>query len=237
MMNLPSNEKVEVRLLEKLLDYNYLTNSYKIYWFSGMFKEIIRGNNKIPFKRIACRMICDAWYPVVQYHLSFGISDQLKDIVLMINNKYIFSSDIKEEQLLNFLMYSDDPEIESKIRELCKYVPYRLISPFYSDTLVGRKDGEKNRLITELSLSSQEALYQIHTQDNYIEVNEQWFMYIYENQNIIQGWLNYKLVHYLQKKNPNVPAIPFKLHPPYQRDLRTATKFWGEVIKHRKIND
>lgn len=88
-------------------------------------------------------MICDAWHPIVQYHLSFGISDQLKDIVLMINNKYIFSSDIKEEQLLNFLMYSDDPEIESKIRELCKYVPYRLISPFYSETLVGRKDGEK----------------------------------------------------------------------------------------------
>jgi len=60
---------------------------------------------------------------------------------------------------------------------------------------------------------------------------------LYENQTIINGWLNYKLINYLQKKNPNVPGIPFKLEPPHARKLVAATKYWNEVGKVIPLKD
>ncbi|HOJ11805.1 MAG TPA: HNH endonuclease domain-containing protein [Clostridiales bacterium] len=237
MFKLPQDYTVDVRILEQLLEYEYLTTSYKIFWFSGMFKEIVRGNRQISFRRVVCRMIATAWYPLLQYHLNFGVSDKLNEIVAMIYKKYGISSDVKEEELLLFLDNMEDKEIEQKIIEFYRYVPYRLISPFYSEVLAGLKDAEKNKVILDLSHSSPKALYQIIMPDKAILVNENWFEYIYRNQNIVAGWLNYKMIYYLQKKNPNVPAIPFKLSPPYQRDLNAAQKYWSEVMKHIGIND
>lgn len=237
MITLPSNKKVETRILEKLLDYNYLTNSYKIYFFLSIYKEVIGGKQKISFEKLICRMICEAWYPILQYHLNFGISDQLKVIVNEIRIKYNIRSEIKYNELLDFLLSLDDKEIKDKMMILARYVPYRLISPFYEKYLAGRKDGEKNSLIADLSLSSGVSIYKIYKKEKYIDINDKWFEYIYYNQNIVQGWINYKLVYYLQKKNPNVPAIPFKLNPPYQRDLRIAKEFWSEIFKYKKVND
>ncbi len=61
---LPKSEKVEARKLEQLLSYENLVASYKIYWFLGIYKEILEGNKEITFKRIVCRMIANAWYPL-----------------------------------------------------------------------------------------------------------------------------------------------------------------------------
>jgi hypothetical protein len=49
--------------------------------------------------------------------------------------------------------------------------------------------------------------------------------------------LNYKLINYLQKKNPNVPGIPFKLEPTHARKLVAATKYWNEVGKVIPLKD
>ena len=61
--------------------------------------------------------------------------------------------------------------------------------------------------------------------------------YIRDNQTIVSGWMHYKLICYLQKRNPNVPAIPFKITAPGKRDLRDATKLWKEINRDRTISD
>ncbi len=231
MINLPQDHYVDIAILERLLDYSNLTTSYKIFWFYGIYKEIICGNQRIPFKRIVCRMISSAWYPLLEYHLHLGVSDKLNTIVTLIHEKYGIKSDINEEELLAFLAEIEDKEIEDKINNFYKYVPYRLIAPFFSDQLVGKKDAEKNPLILDLSQSTSKALYQIIMPEKVLYINDKWFDYIYRNQNIVEGWLNYKMIYYLQKKNPNVPAIPFKLSPPQAR------KYWREVLKYIHIND
>jgi hypothetical protein len=234
---LPSDQKVDSRLLEVILDYEYLTASYKLFWFSGIFKEIIRGNQKVTFRRIVCRMIASAWYPLLQYHLDFGYSDRLNQVVTRIHNKYGINSDIKEEELLAFLENIKDTEIERSIRDFYKFVPYRLLSPFYSDVLAGIREKDKNKIIMELSQNTTKALYKILMPEGAILINDSWFEYIYRNQNIVLGWMNYKLIYYLQKKNPNVPAIPFKLSAPYQRNLTLAKKFWSNVSEQQIILD
>ncbi len=42
MIELPFDEEIDVRMLESVFDD--MTNSYKIFWFLGVFEEII--NNK-----------------------------------------------------------------------------------------------------------------------------------------------------------------------------------------------
>lgn len=196
MTILPYDQYVDSRLLEVLLDYEYLTTSYKLFWFFGIFKEIIRGNQKVTFRRIVCRMIASAWYPLLQYHLNFGYSDKLNSVVTLIHNKYGLNSEIKEDELITILENMSDPEIEKAIRDFYKYVPYRLLSPFYSDVLTGVRDSEKNKFILNLSQNTNKALYKILMPEEAILINENWFDYIYNNQNIVLGWMNYKLIYY-----------------------------------------
>jgi len=41
MVQLPRNNDLSVALFEKMLDPAYLTNSYKLYWFSAVFEEVV----------------------------------------------------------------------------------------------------------------------------------------------------------------------------------------------------
>ena len=235
--HLPFDRKVDTRIFERILNYDNLTSSYKLFWFNGIFEEIIAGNKIMSFRRTVCRMIVSAWYPLIQYKLNFGMWDKLYDTVMIIHKKYKINVNEKQEAILEFLDKLNDPEIERLIANLYKYVPYRLIAPFYERELMGLKDGVKNKKIYELSKSDEDVIYKIRLQEQIIEINDNWFNYIYANQNIIYGWMNFKLIYFLQKKNPNVPAIPFKLKPPYKRDMNKAKKFWYEVNKHTSISD
>lgn len=237
MITLPPDQSLDSRLLEVILDYEYLTASYKLFWFSGIFKEIILGNQRMTFRRVVCRMIATAWYPLLQYHLDFGYSDNLNRVVTMIHSKHGIPCEAKEDEIIEKLENLKDPEVEKAIKNLYKFVPYRLLSPFYSDVLTGMNEREKNKLILNLSQNSDKALYQILMPQETIIVNDNWFEYIYKNQSIVLGWMNYKLIYFLQKKNPNVPAIPFKLSAPYQRNLTMAKKFWNNIIEQHAVTD
>lgn len=125
MIKLPENVKIDSRILERLLE-DGLTTSYKLFWFSGIFKEIQSGNQYISFRRIVHRMISTAWYPLVEYHLNFGAVDMLYDLVILIHKKYNVESDIREEDLLFLLENITDIEIEKEIVRFYRMVPYRL---------------------------------------------------------------------------------------------------------------
>lgn len=241
MIELPKSDLVNSNMLERLLGES-LTTSYKLFWFSGIFNEVIRGSQNISYKQIVNRMIASAWYPLIAYKLNFGVVDQLNNIVTSIYEKYNKSFKIesytKEDDLLKFLEVINDKEIESKISKyIYRYVPTRLLSPFFSKELHGIKDYDKDGIIEELSKQTDKVLYKVNINEKQIYINDNWFNYIIKNQSIINGWLNYKLIYFLQKRNPNVPAIPFKLNPPLKRDLSIAKKIWNEVFKVTEIYD
>lgn len=54
--------------------------------------------------------------------------------------KYKFKFNCDEKKLVDFLYNSCDIELKPIMRELTYNVPYRLISPFFSDELPGMKD-------------------------------------------------------------------------------------------------
>ena len=58
---LPESEEINVRMLLKIFDD--MTNSYKLFWFKGLFDEVIRGKEEIYFIDIISGIIANSWYP------------------------------------------------------------------------------------------------------------------------------------------------------------------------------
>ena len=235
MIELPFDENINIRILENVFDD--MTNSYKIFWFLGVFEEIINNKITITFKEVVARMIEKAWYPLLNYNLNFGPQDQMSK-----NVKKIYTEHIKDKNIINSKLYrelcdTENKEIEKIMKEFYRYVPYRLLRGFYKKELRGVKDGIINKSIEELASNDNKVFYKINTLKQEIYINENWYNYIRKNQNIIRGWANYNLILFLQSRNPSVPAIPLKLEPPIERNLTVAKKYWNTVIENIHITD
>lgn len=235
---LPKSNKVDSITFSRLLDDERVVASYKMYWLLGILEEVSIGNTEIEFNKIIARMIASAWYPTLQYKLNFGIFDNLKKPIKYVAVKYGFSSNYDEAKLIEFLCNIEDDELKKMMKDLTLNVPYRLLSPFFSEKLKGQKDSSKTKSITQLSLSDNKCLYKIIKGENdKIILNQGWDDYLNKNYRIIKSWIYYKLVCFLQKRNQNVPAIAFKLEAPKSRNLTGAAKLWKKIIALNDIKD
>ena len=234
MYILPKKKGLDINNFSEILELKLTSSSYKIYWLYGILEEIKMGNKNLTFKDIVDNMICKAWYSILEFKLSFGPQDRLGEIVKFLYKKHNLSKTIKEKELKKILFNLDCPEYEKMRKNLFNLVPYRLISPFY-DELIGIKDNLKNKMIIDLSNKSDKGLYKLKGEE--LEINKAWFNYLYKHQVIIEGWIKFKLVCYLQVKNPNVPSIIFKLEAAQKRKLNKATKFWEGLIQNYEIKD
>ncbi|WP_195263180.1 HNH endonuclease domain-containing protein [Clostridium sp. 1001275B_160808_H3] len=237
LYNLPSSNNVETRIFARLLEDSRVVASYKMYWLLGILEEVSLGNLQISFKRLVARMITAAWYPTMQYKLYFGQFDNLKKSIDHISSTYKVLTNINNNELLEFICNLDDKILNKQMKDLTNQVPYMLLSPFFDDKIRGISGTKRSSKITELSLSELGVLYKIIKDDNYIIIDEEWASYMRGNYKIIKSWIYYKLSCFLQKRNPNVPAIIFKLDPPISRNLSKATRIWTSVIESRNIKD
>lgn len=229
-----NTQETEAWWLEQL--FNDMTNSYKLFWFQGLFKIAIEEQrSKIYFSEIVDLMVLQAWYPVTTFKLSFGVQDQLGHLVMYVYEKYYDTHQMKQNELLCFLkseLLSRDKTYVKLKNRMFNMVPYRLLSPFFKNSLKGMLDHKKNSFIVHEALNSSESIYTIDHMDKSIYIRYKWLNYLILNQNVIKGWAQFKLLLYLQKRNPNTPNIALKLDPPGQRDLTDAKKFWKKAIKH-----
>jgi len=231
----PPQPDLDIPALERSLELSGLTNSYKLYWFAGLIEEIKHQRTEIKFRTMVIWMITKCWHTVLRFKLNLGAQDKLNEVICFLNEKYEIKTDITESDLNTFLDELDDPEFENYIKGYIRYVPYRLLNSFYDF-----KDGagyNKDSAIAEKSSKDEKVLYRINSIDLTITVNYSWFEYIYCNMPIIVGWYRYKLVEYLQRKNPNVPSVIDKIELPQERILTEARKFWKFVINTVEIND
>lgn len=242
---LPQSEVIEAGYLESMLD-NF-ASSYKLYWFKGIFAEILLGNRMLKYKNIVARMIASAWYPVVFYNLSLGYSDKLADAIWYIHDNLHVDREEKEEKIYDFICHSDDKILLKKIKDFTNMVPYRLIRPFYQRELEYEKkvdmqygDWKANAIIERYNRQDHNnAFYILDRMNEQLTVSNHWYDYIRTNAAVIEGWMNYKMIRYIQERNPNVPAIPFKLFPPTPKDrnLVEATKFWKTIQMEMPLYD
>lgn len=134
---LPESEIVESGYLESMLD-NFAT-SYKLFWFRGIFTEIIKGNMVVSYRRIVARMIAAAWYPVNYYNLSLGVSDKLSEAIRYLHAELGVAKEIREDALVAVIEESKDKRLWKMIKGFTGMVPYRLIRPFYEREIEHQK--------------------------------------------------------------------------------------------------
>lgn len=184
------------------------------------------GKDRITYNNLLNRMIVSAWYMVSEYHLNLGPSDALESLVEYVYKISGLRSNEKQEKVLAYLEQLEDREFRNKKNTLSYHVPYRLQAPFMPSMKGKEWDLSKPKLAERINKEKHLIYYFLSIQgvQSEICVQPEWIEYITQNQEIIKGWIQFNLILYLQRRNPNVPGIANKLYPPQERNLHPTTR-------------
>ena len=235
---------LHVEKLAQLLDRT--TNSYKYLFFIAILNEIKSQLSskadersccplQLPTQHVIREMLAFAWYPHRFFNLSFGVQDQVGQSLDRLNFR-VDERAVTHPQTRSELRNA----IQEQLSQLgadsfARYVPYRLLSPFFINELKGLPDHEKNFRIAEAAQlafdSNGPPLYRLVQGGEKLEIHPEWLSYITNNLAIVQGWAYFKWALFLQKRNPSMPSILKKIEPPTGRGaLIRQTEFWNQVI-------
>lgn len=237
-MQLPYSEELNIECLGRLFDKR--SECYKFFWFKAIVGKVLDGRLELSYEELVDEMIADAWYMVTEYHLNLGPKDSLESLVHLIKEKYPqLKSSEKKSVLLGYLKDIKDKDIIREKRTLTRNVPYRLQSPFMPDFKGKVWDVGENKLIAQINQKNRLMYYfnELNGLSTQIIVQEDWARYIKKNQEIIKGWLEYHMIQYIQKRNPNVPGIADKLYPPEKRKLDKVKKYWKLILSIKPIHE
>lgn len=237
-MQLPYSEELNIEYLGRLFDNT--SECYKFFWFDALITKVIDGKNEIDYEEMVDEMIAEAWYMVTEYHLNLGPRDTLEGLIDLIKAKNPqLKSCEKKSTILEFLKNTDAREIISKKRILTRNVPYRLQAPFMVNIKGKTWDIGESKLITKINQESRLIYYfkEFEGLSTKITVQEDWMKYIVKNKEIIRGWLECKMIKYLQKRNPSVPGIADKLYPPQERKLDRIKEYWKMILSIEQVRD
>ncbi|SFR57853.1 HNH endonuclease domain-containing protein [Anaeromicropila populeti] len=233
---LPELDNLPIHLLAGI--FKDKNQSYKLFWFQAILDIVSDGTFVITYEQLIHRMVAEAWYMVMEYHLNLGPADALEILINQVRNTSGLLPTAKKEDVIRFLITSEDENIKKAKQKLVLNVPYRLQAPFLGK--MTEKQWRDFHFIEEKARQNDRLLYyyeQLSGKERQIRMNENWIGYLQKNEAILRGWIQNELIQYLQRRNPNVPGIPFKIHPPQKRDLKAAMKFWSAVIEYHEMND
>ncbi|MCL6433944.1 MAG: hypothetical protein K6T90_06930 [Leptolyngbyaceae cyanobacterium HOT.MB2.61] len=234
---LPDSESLDIATFSRLLDDT--TNSYKFLFFLSLLdilsSRLFSVASPIGLKDLAVEMLVNAWYPHSVFRLSFGLQDMVAEKLDSLELNF-------DESLLkitegNKTIVREAIQSKNIDDKLTRYVPFRLIRPFFRE-LRGLKDQQVNSEVksaAEKFFESRKPFYKFNQDATAILIHPEWASYIQINYRIIRGWVSWGWLQYMQKRNPNTPAIANKLFPPREREsLRSQTSYWRTVIGNCK---
>lgn len=245
-MQLPNHNSLEISKLNAV--FSDVSNSYKFYWFLSILDILQESDDKlIPINEILLRMVANVWYPLDYYKLSFGKNDGFKGIAHFITGKIKIDNNPNSlsliDQIKSKLPSEDWDSLNKRVNALINYVPYRFVRPFFSEEISGISDPQVNSKIKQLldqyfHKSPNRVLYKFvdKEKNKFIEINPVWRDYLNKHQGILRGFINWHLIKFLHKNNPNVIGLSEKLVKPIHRDLKNANKFWREYLRNENTH-
>jgi 5-methylcytosine-specific restriction endonuclease McrA len=235
--DLPEADNLPVQHLVATLKST--TASYKFYWFLAILDAVRQDvPSPIPFDYLLSHMVALAWYPSNYFRLSFGKADQLARCVAVLKSESGLPTNEKMEKIaataLRVLADGSGSAAYADLKARAKYVPYRFLAPWFSDETSGFSDSEFNKKVAALAAENFQRheslpLYRFSSTSREIEIQPRWRGYLRRHLAILQSFVDWHLVQYVQKLNPNVPGIPNKLFAPERRNLALAKSFWSVV--------
>lgn len=233
--DLPEAENLPVQHLVATLKNT--TASYKFYWFLAIL-DAVRNDvpSPISFEYLLSRMVALAWHPNNFFRLSFGKADQLARSVAALQQESGLANKANLSDIANaatrVLADGSGSAIYADLWAKAKYVPYRFLAPWFAVETKGLNDSQVNKKITELSNKyfqkhDRLPMYRFSDTGKEIELQPRWRGYLRRHLGIVQSFVDWHLVQYVQRLNPNIPGIPNKLFAPEKRNLTLAREFWS----------
>ena len=225
-MQLPYSDELNIADFSRL--FQNKSECYKLFWFQAILGKVCADESEMIYEDLINEMIADAWYMVTEYHLNLGPRDTLEKAVNHIYNMTGILPSVKKQDILAWLKQCKDPIVIKYKRDLTLNVPYRLQVPLYKKF----NPDAWNRGTKELAFQinqQKRLMYYFHAitgLQTKIQIDPDWAIYLKENQEILRGWIQYNMILYLQRRNPNVPGISDKLYPPQERKLDKVKKYW-----------
>lgn len=224
-MLLPASATVDVSKLSRI--FSHVTNSYKFLFFQALLHSIqsispnaVGSGVKVDLGSLVSCMIDTAKPLLEDYRLSFGVQDRMSGILKsMIDEK------------------SGNGELET----LKRYVPFRLLAPFFEDELCGVGDHQKNAWIARRSnesfWSANPPLYRVDTGNGCLVLHPVWIEYIQGNFPIVKDWFMFQWLSYLQDRNLAVPNLKHKIDPDEARKCipKPYKDYWNKLLREREI--
>lgn len=189
-------------------------------------------------------MLANAWYPHNYFKLSFGTQDQiankLDSLILEITEPILKFKDT-DKKLLRKAIQSQ--AVDDIVTFISRYVPFRLIRPFFNQETKGLLDAKVNQSIINLAKHHFEVtkpLYCFDSEDlkdcRGIILHQDWVEYLAENYLVVRGWASWEWLKYMQQRNLTVPNVVNKLFILQQRDsLAQQAKYWKIILDNQDI--
>ncbi len=220
---LPPSNNLDIAIFSTLFDNT--TNSYKHLFFWSLLEILSQRqfdtSRPIDFRELTIEMLATAWYPHAYSRLDFGsqdmIPEQLNNLKLTRQQSPGIFTNVEKDQLRQKVATYP---LDEQIKTLMRFVPYRLIRPFFALELRGKKDVKINREILELAeieFEMRKPLYRFTT-NQAILIHPEWADYLNNNYNVVKNWAFWEWVDYMQRRNPNYSDIASKLLPPQMID-------------------
>ena len=242
MSYLPDSDRLDIAALSGL--FRNTTNSYKYLFFLSLLTLIKERSFSIDkgilLRDIESEMLVTAWYPNVFFKLSFGTQDKislaLKQIQDTDNDRNVLSKSGRQT-LRNRIVVDSYEKVQTY--NFMRYVPNRILRPFFVRETKGMPDYLVDQKIPELAAKQfleRCPLFYFDESRERIFLHIDWIAYLERHQAIIEGWALWHWADYMQRRNPNIPAVTQKLFPPDQREsLNAQRKFWNSVIDQGDI--
>ena len=235
-VGLPGSSRLDIGTFSRI--FSDTTNSYKHFFFLALLdrigtRSLSALDRPIPLADLAVDMVLSAWYPHGFCRLSLGARDMLQVEVDKVDWGGIRGAWIKAggpewRRLRESCAASLDPDT------LMRYVPFRLLRPFFKDELSGVAEHLVNERVVALSeefFMSRKPLYCFTHDRAGIILHHEWAEYLDRNAPILRGWARFNLAAYLQSRNPNATGIMEKLEAPLARaSLDKQTFWWREAL-------
>lgn len=226
-------------------------NSHKFYFFPVIVDAMNAGKKAISFNDVAERMIAEAWYPVTEHFIHLGQfknnipNDSIEQFVLFLSKKLNVKSDIGSEALIKEIkrIEKKNPEIQQYKQDILRYAPVRLLSPFLEAKETDYQRENRIYQIIDSQNRNSSLPYTINRDSNgfldrIIVFDPEWSKFIKDNYIEIRGWINNERLTYLQKRNPQMPGLVFKMKPiKRDRQLEDVRELWKILMQTEELKD
>ena len=241
MPYLPDSDRLDIAVLSGL--FRNTTNSYKYLFFLSLLtlmkKRGFAIDKGILLRDIEIEMLVTAWYPNVFFKLSFGIQDKIPPALEQIpfdGNDRNFLSASGRQKLCRRIVDSYE---EIQDYNFMRYVPTRILRPFFACETRGMSDSKVDKKIRKLAtehFQKRRPLFCFDESEECIFLHPDWIAYLKKHQSIIEGWALWHWAYYMQEFNPDTLTVMQKLLPPdKKKPLRAQRKFWSFVIEQGEI--